>query len=379
MPALLSPKLTEICSRHGINVDEQHSNADLIVLKDVPTNAAIFTKPRTNLCAARDRDRGFAVWVDKDLSCISARAPQAKLLSGNTHANWQMVNLPRSFASMEESVQAMVDFLSGVLPASDEPTRLDLQAPLMGKLLPAVGMTLELFGEPRNLIGRERELDKAERFAASGGKTTVFAGRSGSGLTSCATEVLDRLVSDQRARVIRIDSALIGTEMVYPASTDERWRQVLAECQLYRRSETWFLFDNIQWALRGGSLAQAAFATALERGLRCVCTCQTDVFNASRLLPMLARRLHWIELLPLEPEDLTEALRQRADILNEDLGVQIEPEAISAAIHQAERLPGDDPARVLQILESAAALADREGRVGPDEVTIAIQSAVPDA
>src|SRR6185295_5622610 len=132
--------------------------------------------------------------------------------------------------------------------------------------------------------------------------------------------------------------------------------------------EKWFLFDNLQWALRAGALAQSALATALERGLRCMATCQTEVFSPGRLLPMLARRLHWIALPALEAEDLHEILRQRADILAHDARVTIPPETLASAIRQGDASPGADPARTLSLLEAAVALAEPDGIVGPDEV-----------
>ena len=128
-------------------------------------------------------------------------------------------------------------------------------------------------------------------------------------------EVLARCHANPGGRVpdelIQIDGALVSTEMLYPVSTDERMRRLLAEC--LAMPGAWYLFDNIQWPLRGGPLAQAALSVAIERGWRGIATFQTDFARAADLLPGLLRRLHWLELPMLDSVDLAEILARRAD------------------------------------------------------------------
>lgn len=376
MPMTVSPEFTRFCARNGIRVDDQHPVQDAIVLKGVPVNGAILSKPRTNLCVVRDAANGFLVWVDSDLCAQNPDCPAARMLTGTLNGSWQRVAPAQPFRSAEDAVYKTVQLLSREpapqVPKSDVGLQSAATPPaLLGKLLPMLATDLAQALDEQNLIGRERLLESAGQFIVHGRKTLVFAGPSGSGLTSCALRVINHRLATEKSRAVRVDCGLIATEMVYPASTDERFRQLLAECQLNCQPPTWFLLDNVQWPLRSGALAQAALAAALERGLQCVCTCQTDLYSFGRLLPMLARRMHWVELPALDLEDLSEILRQRADILTEEFDVSIDPQTLRAVIAMAGESPGSDPARVLDLLESAVSLASDGGVVGPDEVAIA--------
>jgi ATP-dependent Clp protease ATP-binding subunit ClpA len=225
----------------------------------------------------------------------------------------------------------------------------------------------------------------------SGLGSVVLAGPSGSGLTACAVEVLARHTLTERAGptdslagiepqhryVVRVDCALIATEMLYPASSDERVRRLMADC--LAEPDVYYLFDNVQWALGAGPLAQAAVVAAIERGLRCVATLQTDVFRSTRMLGTLARRTHWIELSALERAELLEILSCRARTIAAGCGIRVEPQAITSCLELSSRGAGAEPGRCLSLLEGAAALVlgSSAGRIGPDEVAAAARALVP--
>jgi hypothetical protein len=209
-----------------------------------------------------------------------------------------------------------------------------------------------------------------------GSGLVVLAGPSGSGLTSCAEQVLQcsrQALADAGAppRLVRLDCGLAAAETLYPSATDERMRQLMADCLAIPC--VWYLLDNVQWPLRSNALAQAALAAAIERGLRGVATFQTDLAPQSELLPNLARRLHWIALPALGRAELAEVLALRADLLHAQDGLRIEPETLTTCLRAAGDGAGAEPARCLALLESAAALVrgPRPGRVGPDEVAAA--------
>jgi hypothetical protein len=366
-----SPELKRYFEKSGVHVDRRYLPRGIVVLNNVPVSRSLVSKPRTNLCAATDPASGISVWVDADLQPASAESAAAPLLSGRVNESWQRVSHAQAFTTHEQAITTTIELLGGTSPREawlDVPR----QTMLAGRILPALGHVLELADGERNLVGRDNVLHAAERFVRHGARTVVFGGESGAGMTTCAIETLRRRLKGSTGRVVRVDCALVATEMIFPASTDERFRQLLAECLADTGPETWFLFDNLQWTLRFGPLAQSALATALERGLRCVATCQIEVFSPGRLLPMLARRLHWIALPPFDADDLREILRQRAEVLAHDSRVTIPPETLTAAIRQGAASPGADPARTLSVLEAAVALAEVEGVVGPDEVAAAV-------
>lgn len=366
-----SPDFKRYFEKSGVRVDARHVPQGIVVLNNVPVSPTLVNKPRTNLCVALDAARGIIVWVDADLRPLSAESPASAILSGRTKENWQLVAHAQPFTSHEDAIAATIEMLGGQPPCGPERGP-QPDAPLGGRFLPTVARVVDPGEIERNLVGRERLLDVAERLVRGDPRALVFAGESGAGMTSCAIETLCRTVQRRPARAVRIDCALVPTDMVFPASSDERFRQLLADCLAIVQPETWFLFDNVQWPLRTGTLAQCALATALERGLRCVCTCQTDVFAPSRLLPMLARRLHWLPLPPLEPEDVQEVVRQRADVLSHDRGISIDEAALAAVLDRRSAVLGADPARALNALEAAVALVEEGGVVGPDEVFAAV-------
>src|SRR5262249_39256783 len=153
--------------------------------------------------------------------------------------------------------------------------------PLEGNVLPAVGRRVDL-REPRlPLLHRDGVLELAGRLFLRAPGTVVLAGPSGAGLTACALEALAGCLPrragdypDFGQRVVRVDCPLVATDMPYPTSTDERLRRLLADC--LADPDAWYFFDDVQWPLRAGLLAQAALSAAVQRGLRALCTFQTD-------------------------------------------------------------------------------------------------------
>jgi hypothetical protein len=365
----MNPQFAEFCTSHGIRIRE--ASADRVILDNVPVNAALLTKPRTNLCAARESTSGqFVVWVDADLRARAGTSPLGRLLSGQLKGEWQLVTHPQCFATAQQAIVQTIELL-----AHEEVIMKELadHGPLPGEMLPLVATRIDPNAARPDLFHRDGVIELAGRLFLDGPGLVVLAGPSGSGLTCCAAEVLGRCRQRPQAgtaapQIIRIDCALAASEMLYPASTDERLRRLLGECLAF--PQAWFLLDNVQWPLRGGPLAQAALAVAIERRLRAIATFQTDMPRPAEMLPNLVRRMHWLELPALDSIELAEILARRAGRLKSAQEVEVEREALRTCLQMSSHCPGADPGRCLTLLEAAAALAlgSKPGRIGPDEV-----------
>lgn len=365
----LSPELAAFCRARGIQIRE--SSDTLVVLNRVPVNGLVLSKTSTNLCASRVPATGqFVVWVDPDLRARNDRTGAARFLSGWIQGQWQLVAHEREFATAKQAIEETFKLLNEQAPAIEE--AMDDRV-LRGKVLQNVGTLLRIPAPATKLLHRDRVIELATRLFLHSRGLVVLAGPSGSGLTACAAEIL-RLSRQSQAdrgavpQLVRLDCVLAAAETLYPAATDERIRQLLADCLAL--PDTWYLLDNVQWPLRGNSLAQGALIAAIERGLRGVATFQTDLARRAELLPNLSRRMHWFPLPALEPGELAEVLSLRADLLHAQNGLQVEPETLTTCLQMSSQAAGAEPARCLGLLESAAALVHgaQPGRVGPDEV-----------
>lgn len=369
-PQTLSRELTQFCATQGIQV--RMSSAELIVLNGVPIDAAHWSKPHTNLCVIRDPEtRQYLAWVDADLRARSDPA-RAKMLTSELRGEWQRVGHPAPFPTAEQAVRATLAVLG-----AQQPTPLDAaERGLRGELLPLVAWIID---EPLPAAPtfRTAVLDLANNLFRRGPGLVVLAGAGGAGLTACAREVLHSSQPQTEApRLVHVQGELIPTSVPYPHATEGRVRLLLADCLA---EPDWYLLDNFHWPLRGGALAQAAVAAALERGLRAVATVDADTLAPGELIPALARRLHWVEVPALDTIELRALLARRAAALAEAHGMHVEPEALAACLRLAGEGAGADPGRCLHLLETAAALVGREaaGRLGPDEVAAAALTLCP--
>src|SRR5437763_13075050 len=108
----LSQDLTRFCNAHNIRI--RQASPDLLVLDNVPVDARLYSKQTTNLCVIREpASRRFVAWVDPDLHPRRGDAPVARLLSGQTRDDWQLVAHPRPFGSAEEAVRETLVGLNG--------------------------------------------------------------------------------------------------------------------------------------------------------------------------------------------------------------------------------------------------------------------------
>jgi hypothetical protein len=368
----LTREIMEICTTKGIRI--RQTTADMVVLDNVPLDPQALSKPATNLCVIRDpQSQRFLAWVDADLAAKEAGQRYARLFTGQTRDKWQLVTPREGFASAERALTETLRRLSGA-PARRtlrERAKAGREEPLRGSLLPLVARRVRA-DEPRlPLRHRDQTLELATSLVQSGPAFVVLAGPSGSGLTACALEVLlQQAARETASHPTQIDCALVATEMLYPASSDERFRQMLAECA--QEPDTLYLLDNVNWVLRVGGLAQAALATAIQRGLRGLATFQCEG-DFPELLPSLARRLHVLTLPPFDTIDLLDVLSRHAELLKAQHGLSVAREALSACVQLAVNGVGADPGRVLGLLDAAAALAlsNETETIGPDEIAAA--------
>jgi ATP-dependent Clp protease ATP-binding subunit ClpA len=106
-------------------------------------------------------------------------------------------------------------------------------------------------------------------------------------------------------------------------------------------------------------------AHALDRGARLVGTTLPQHVQPFTLAP-LARRIHVIELAPLEPDAVLSVLLAHRDRIGGHHGVAIPDAVVRAAADEVRSLAGPIPATAIALLDAAAVRAamDREAEVG---------------
>src|SRR2546427_1426537 len=185
----LTREIMEICTAKGIRIRE--TSPDLVVLDNVPLDARALTKAVTNLCVIRDpQSKRYLAWVDADLKTREATHRLARLLTGQTKEQWQLVAPREGFESAEQALTETLRRLSGPASRRTGPRLREQEAPLRGVLLPLTARRVRA-DEPRlPLRHREHVLELAGSLMRGGPGFVVLTGPSGAGLTACGIEAL---------------------------------------------------------------------------------------------------------------------------------------------------------------------------------------------
>jgi hypothetical protein len=332
-----------------------------LVLHDVPLDVRVVSKPRTRLCVARaDGGERYTAWADADLLPRDPRSAAAALLSRQTHGSWQLVANPFPYRSAQAAIEETMETLNTYVAAEKDTSDVTL-----GPTLARVSFALQSLPPPTLHTDL---LDVAVALADEPGELIVIAGFSGSGLTLLARQVALRGSPAVSKTCLQVDCALAATSTALPTSTDERFRQLLTDC--LRAGEVRFLFDNLQWLLRAGPLAEAALVAALDRGLDAVATYVLGPTEAWHPSDALVRRMHWIALPEADNDVVYAALRnvRQRLIVARPCEIPCETLHLCRELTAGEAGPPDAAVRLLQ--RAARWSWSRENTVvSPDDVT----------
>jgi hypothetical protein len=375
MTVRLDKTLTSRLREQEVVVDKRDPNT--LLLRGVPTNPRFFNKERTNLILVRSKAGGpYLVCVDDDLEYRGEDKGLARAFSdGPIQAGWRAIFVPTA----TRDLQRVVDLALAALGFESSVPR-----------LPDVGVSSEIARQGRLAdlgvelctdetaaeitVGRENESNAAAATVLKWGQVRlpIIVGESGVGKTNLVHAVARKLKArDAKLRVVAVDVAALFAGLLFPSDRDAAIAALLEEAQA--TPALVLVLERIDLANSETGLGDALLAKSADAGLRMIGTALPSGLGRLRAGP-LGRRLHVVRLsepTSAETLEILQAIRAR---LGEHHGLDVEESCIRFCASASHELNGCSPAKAINLLDTACALARIAGAdvVGPDDICRAV-------
>lgn len=344
------------------------ADADTLFLRNVPARKSCFNKSRTNLLIKRPcAGLPFLVCVDEDLEYTGTNHEVLRAFSGaHRQQGWRVIYLGHE---TQEDARAAVESALRVLGFDGEEPVLESREvdgaqihPTLGQLLTSFGIDISALvseGRAELTIGREEKIAEVLGVLLQWQpRLAVVKGKSGVGKTNLLYGVARKLKELQPEQsVLAVDLGVVMAGTLFESERENLLNALLREATA--APEVVLVMEHLEPALEGTARGPLLLAQALERGVKLIGT----VLDA-RLLTHepLARRAQVVELAEPWPEELAEMLLVLRERIAEHHGVRIDEEIVQAATQHARTLAGSLPAKVITLLDAAAAKAAMAGK-----------------
>lgn len=357
-------------------------DADTLLLRRVPINAQFFNKPHTTLVATRPcPGMPFLVCVDEDLRYQGGDAQLARIFAGSINQQGHRVLLLTIDAA--DDLQSVLDRALALLgfdgqspraSAPDVPPRgsaaTSSAAPVTA-LLDGLGHNLTRRGGGAGgdaCLGRDAEIDAVLAALRTWGQTRlpVILGPSGCGksalLRGVAAQLADRTPPIE---LLSIDLAVLLSGTMFPSQRESLLSSLLEE--ISRQSNRIVALEHLELGLFGTT--PLLLCHALDQGYRLLGTLLPEHAPLLAAEP-LARRVRVVRLEPLDAAATFDALAAARQELAAHHGLEIGVQCVQTCVRLAQSLPGEFPAKALELLDTAAAGAAVRGAevLGPDDL-----------
>lgn len=352
----LSKKLREL------RVRVETPDGDTVLMRDVPTNADFFNKPRTNLLIKRPREgMPYVVCVDEDLSYRGDDLSLARAFAGaSVEQGWRAlyVRADKDFRRAIEEALASLGF-DGRAPCLLSPQATG--AKNKESLLAVFGVDLsERSGEPT--VGREEQAELAASCAiAWQRRLALIVGEAGVGKTNLLYEVARRLRAlPCEFQVVCVDVGVLFAGTLFDSERENLLSKLLDEAT--EDKQLVVAFEHIELAVSLAPQGALLIARAVDRGARLIGT--TLPALAARLdVATLARRVQMIELGELSLSESERVILAIRDSIALHHCVEIDDDVALSAIDHSLSLAGGLPAKAISLLDAAAARALLAGEI----------------
>ena len=337
----------------GMRVSVEAAGGDSVLLRGVPADPLVFSKPCTNLLITRPGPGlPFVVCVDEDLAYQGEDAGVSRAFAMAVRRQGWRVMLPgRKQQDLEGTLDSALEML-GQEPAGREATA-------QTSLLPAWATDLTepaRAGKGPFTTGRAEEIEHISACLLRGEACLpLVAGPSGVGKTNLLHAVTRSLLRFRPEwRVLRVD---LGTFMAGTLLESERENALVA---LLREAAevpgAVLALELLEWAFTGVPRASAILKAALERGLKAMAT--TSFQGRERILAEpLAAKIECVDLGEPGPDAVAQILNGLREALAAYHQVEIEPALVPQVVERSLSLAGCLPAKAINLLDGAAAKA----------------------
>ncbi len=373
MTVRLDKTLTSKLQSKEIGVDNPDRNT--LLLRGVPIDLRYFNKERTNLILVRSRAGGpYLVCVDDDLEYHGDDKALVRAFSdGPIQAGWRAIFVPTTTQDLQRVVDLALAALGFESPAPRLPEAGISNATQHQGRLADVGVELGA-DEAEVTIGRENETNSAAATVLKWGQVRmpVIVGESGVGKTNLVHAVARKLRErDGKLRVVAVDVAALVAGLLFPSDRDAALSALLDEAQ--STPDMVLALDRIDLAINETGLGGLLLSKSADAGLRMIGTCPSPGVVRLRSGP-LGRRLHVVRLCEPTTAETVEILQAIRSRLSEHHGLDIEESCLRFCASASEELSGCLPAKAIDLLDTACALARIAGAdvVGPDDICRAV-------
>ena len=353
-----------------VRIDAPDDNT--LFLRNVPANKGCFNKSRTNLLIKRlGAGQPFIVCVDEDLEYTGTDSSLLKAFTAaHRQQGWRVIYLEQD--GQEGAPDAPVENALRVLGFDGaEPTMNSAAAVVSashtaergrGSLLAGFGIDISKQlddGEAEPTIGRDEKIEEVlTSLLQWQPKLPVILGQSGVGKTNLLYGVARKIRErDPISRLLSVDLGILMAGTLFDSERESLLAALLKEA--VAAPCVVLALEHLELALSNVPRGQWLLAQALDEGLKIIGT----LLDGSWLeMSPLARRLQVVELVEPWPEEIASMLLALRERLIEHHRVRIDESLIQAVIENAGWMRGCQPARAINLLDTAAARAALAGR-----------------
>ncbi len=351
-----------------LRIEVEQLEADLIVLRGVPSDPERFSKPRTSLLVKRTRPgMPCLIGVDEDLDYRGSDSALLRLFaSAHRQQGWRLFFLQGD--SWTEVVEQVLVLLGNVpagpfgRPAGPSPS------PAGGGLLDAFGQDLssrtnESPAPPT--VGRSELIERVcVSLSGRRPRLALIVGPSGAGKTNLLYAVARRLREGRLAlRLVRVNLGALMAGAWAESERETLLRSLLAEAA--GEPSLALALESLEQAVARTPSGALLLADALEKDVRLAGVILPEFVGLFEA-PPLRRHVDFIETPPLEADSALEALEAWRESIARHHGVRIDKSFLAAVLERSLPLAGCLPDKAIALLDAAAARAAFSGALQLD-------------
>lgn len=341
-----------------LRVDVDSPDEDTLILRNVPADERVFTKPRTNVLLKRPRQGlPFLIGVDEDLEYTGNDQSVIRAFTGAVHQQgWRVIQMGNpAQADLDKAVDAALGVL-GLRKGKSRPKSVKPEA--AGGLLVALGCNLSeqvRKGKAQATVGREEQIEQVAGCVIGWrGRLPLVVAGPGVGKTNLLHAVARKL--SDRTPESAFFSLDLGVLMAGTALEAERENLLMAVLRDALSSGAVVALERLEFALFSSQRGAALLADALDRGFRGIGTTVPALKERMEVYP-LSGRLELVELAEPDVGGCIAVVHQLRASIAEHYGVKIAEDLVEAVVERSIPLAGHLPAKALALLDAAAARA----------------------
>lgn len=333
---------------------------DTLSIRRVPASLRSFNKATTNLLIKRAAaGMPCLVCVDEDLDYCGTDHTLAQAFAASpTQQGWRILAVG---GSLHGDLSSALDYALKMLGTEREMTGADAgPVPTNAGVLAA--RSRDLTGEVASAVAgatlfRDEAIEQAATCVLSWqGCLPLILGETGTGKSNLLCGVAG-LLAKRKKRVLSVNMATLTAGTLFESERETLLVSILHEAQ---EPGAVLALEQAEWAITGVPRGVAILREALDNGVRLI-ACSVENHESLFTAHPLGSRLEIIRLTELCRSDACRVLEQLREAIGKHHAVEIDAEAVEAAVERSLSMPGLLPGKAIKLLDSAAARASLTG------------------